>query len=137
MLFRSMPEPSENERAPAFSRCVDVLLSLNRLIAVLETTVGAWADMITVPPSLRGRITRIENEAVHLASKGEVRLREIIQTMIRVCEMQSQATKGDSSVRKLAKARTQFYRSLLDAKPCFRGTYLEHPLFNQAAAKQV
>jgi hypothetical protein len=116
---------------------VDSLLNLNRLIAVLETTVGTSADMIAVPPSLKGRITRIENEAVRMASKGEAKLREIIQAMIRTCEIQSRAKEGDSNTRKLAKAQTQFYRSLLDAEPCFKGTYLEHPLFNEAAAKRI
>ena len=137
MFASPMPVPSDKAPAIAFSKCVDLLLSLNRLMAVLETTVGTSADMITVPPSLKGRITRMRNEAVRMASTGKARLREIIQTMIRACEMQSQEKKADSSMRKLAKARAQFYRSLLVAEPCFRGTYLEHRLFNEAVARQV
>jgi len=40
-------------------------------------------------------------------------------------------------MQKFVAARTKFYSALLNARPQFAGTYLEHPFLNEAAKRLI
>jgi hypothetical protein len=120
-----------------FDKCVRLLFQLNRQISVLESTVGVTQNMIEVPNNFKKQMSKITRKCVLIALKGEKRLGEIIKTMKETFKLQSEREEKGSKMQKFAAARTKFYTGLLDTRPPFAGTYLEHPFLNEAAKKLV
>jgi hypothetical protein len=55
--------------------------------------------------------------------------------MIGVCELQAKNEVKSTKICKLAVVRKKFYGTLLNSRPRFAGTYLEHIILNEAAKK--
>ncbi len=132
ILKKELLHLSEKNAVQVFKECIDLLSDLNRQISVLESTVGIARNMIEVPSNLKGQMSKITRKCVIIAIKGEKKLGEIIETMIAACKLQSESEEKGSKMQKLAAARTKFYSSLFKSTPRFSGTYLEHPLLNEA-----
>jgi len=137
MLKERLPHLSEEKATAGFNKCVDSLFDLNRQISVLESTVGIARDMIEVPVNLKGQVSKITRKCVQVAIRGEKRLGEIIEAMVAACQLQGESEEKGSKMQKFATARTKFYSSLSSARPRFDGTYLEHPLLNEAAKRLI
>ncbi len=137
MLKVRLPRLSEGNAGGVFKESVNLLLGLNRQISVLESTVGVTRDMIDIPVNLKRQVSEIGRKCALVAISGEKRLGEIIQTMIAACRLKGESEEKGSKMQKFAAARTEFYSSLFNAGPRFAGTYLEHPLLNEAARKLV
>lgn len=132
-----LPMPSAQCTLRAFDRRTDFLFALNREVSVLETAVGVAGGLVAVPRNLKSRVTRIANEAVRIAKKSEKRLTATVKAMIGASSLSIENHQKGSNAHKLAVARMKYLRALLDADPRFKGTYLEHPLLNEAAKKLV
>jgi len=137
MLEERPPHLSEENAVGIFRKCVDSLFDLNRQISVLESTVGIARDMIEVPVKLKRQVSKITRKCVLVAVRGEKRLGEIIEAMIAACKLQSESEEKGSKMQKFVAARTKFYSALLNARPQFAGTYLEHPFLNEAAKRLI
>ncbi|MBN2269551.1 MAG: hypothetical protein JXN61_02995 [Sedimentisphaerales bacterium] len=130
-----LPMPSAQSAVRAFHKRADLLFALNREISVLETAVGVTRDYVNAPRNLKGRITRIANEAVRIARKSEKRLTATVKAMLGASSLSIDSYPKGSNAHKLAVARTNFLGALLDSDPQFKGTYLEHKLLNETAEK--
>lgn len=129
-------EPVSKEHAGrTFDECVALLFDLNSQISVLESAVGVAKDMVEVPRKLRKRVSGVIHQSLRLATKGEARLVEIVETMVLASKLQRDYAEEGSKTGRLAAARVEFFGSLLTAMPRFAGTYLEHPLLNEAAKR--
>jgi hypothetical protein len=137
-LFKE-PITSSSTQDPdgAFGNCVDVLFNLNRQISVLESAVGVSTDLIEVPDGLSKRVSRIKHKAVRVAINGEKGLAQTVARMVGACDLQARNAKEGTETGKLARARKKFYSSLLNSKPPFAGTYLEHISLNKAAKRLI
>ena len=132
-----VPMPSAQCAVRAFNRRTDFLFALNRQISVLETTVGVVRNFVKVPHSLKGRVTRIANEAVRISLRGENKLASTVEAMLGACRACTESNEKGSKAYKLAVARMKYFGSLLQMHPRFKGTYLEHPFLSEAAKKQL
>jgi len=128
-----IPTPSAESAVAAFNKRAELLFALNREISVLQTTVGVAGDLVTVPRNLRGRVTRITNEAVRIAAKSTRRLSTTVETMLNACKLCAENAQRGSKAHKLAMARVKYFGALLDTDPPLKGTYFEHPLLTKAA----
>jgi hypothetical protein len=128
-----IPMPSAQSAAAAFSKRAELLFALNREISILQTTVGVAGDLVKVPRNLRGRVTRITNEAVRIAAKSTSRLSVTMEAMLQACKLCVENTPKGSNAHKLAEARVDCFGSLLETDPPLKGTYFEHPLLAKAA----
>jgi len=80
------------------------------------------------------RVTRTNRKAGRTAVKSEEKLLATVEAMPAargLCVDNAESSKA----HKLATARVECFRSLLDSRPCFGGTYFEQPLLNEAAKR--
>jgi len=104
------------------------LLDLNRHISVLEGVVGISRDILDVPSGHLHILPRLTRNAIKLATAGHRRLAGLVEQMIKTCQALSTEESVNVNTRELAKARSEFYKSLLASKPLFADTFLEHPM---------
>jgi len=137
VLAKPVPQPSENKPSTTLKECAQVVMYLDRYMGVLENMVVASEKMNIPEGNYKNKINKIHQRCVEAAIKGKKRMREVIRCMADSARLEAKLSDGDSPGQKLAKKRTEFYKSLTDRTGIFASSKDEHPFLEKAIKNYV
>jgi hypothetical protein len=135
ILVRGIPNVARYKPVVVLKKCAQLLMELNRYIGVLENTVTGKNELAKSRYWSQSKAKKIVISCIQTAIDAEKKAREVIKYMAQVARTQAENPDEDSDAQKLAAARADFYKSLLDSSNVFAGTNLEHPFLDEAAKK--
>jgi hypothetical protein len=132
-----LPTPEKEIASETLAKYAQMLLDLNRQIAILEGVISVPMQIVKtthvpMPPS-----TEIIRRSISVALKSKKRLAEIVRAMAVAAQMDAQNHDKESKAHQLSVKRADFYSSHIASVPPFSGSFLEHPLLNKVDTKLV
>jgi len=132
LLFVPKPE----QAAAKFKEYAELLIRLNRHISIMESIYQDAKQADNSQQKCDDKQLKITHGCIHYATKGQKKLKEIIQTMALISNVKAQNTSDSSDTGKTMSACAELYRSLATSSDDFFGTFLEHPFLKEVIKKK-
>jgi hypothetical protein len=137
MLSKPMSDVSKRKPIIILERYAQTLMEINRYLGVMENTLLAKDELIKSRFCSESKTRKIVASCIRNACNAKKRAREIVEYMAKTTQSQAKNADQKSDAQKLATARAEFYKSMLDSSNIFAGTNLEHPFLDEAIEKTV
>lgn len=137
ILRKPVPKPLPSKPSVSLKSCVQLWVNLDRYMGVLENTVVASKELTVSELRFKNQINKINQSCVEIAIKSKRYMREIIKGMEKSARLESGIASEDSTVRRLAKKRADFYKNLLNQADDFLTLGEEHPFLEKAIKKCI
>jgi hypothetical protein len=127
--------PQKAAVSGTLSEHAQLLVDLNRQIAILEGVVSAPMQIVRLAHVPMPKISEIARTSITIALKSKKRLLEIVGAMANAAQIESGNYNKESKEYQIAAKRGDFYRSRIASVPPLAGTFLEHPFFDAVVKK--
>jgi hypothetical protein len=100
-------------------------------MGVLENTMLAFKTLNISDTSFKNKTDKLKQSCLETAIKGKEHTRKIMLCIERSAQLESDMADEGSTIKKLAKTRADFYKSLLDGSNLFITLNEQHPFLEK------
>lgn len=114
LLAEPLPEVAGVRLKQAFRACAELLLRLDRQLAVLDNALPIMEDVARAHPEMRKQLAKLARHCARAARGAEIRVRQLLKRMAAAARMDADDLPRTSLARERSAKKAQFYEVLAD-----------------------